>query len=345
MKRMSVAPSLEVQSYIKFIIIGFTISTLFVFNSGSAVWAQGKIVFMSKRDGNAEIYTMNTDGSEQINLTQHPAADYDPAWSPNGKQIVFSSDRDGIFDLYIMDTDGTNVHKVFQNSKYRWNPAWSPDGKWIAYAHGDPGKAIQQFGLRFVPYPNLTLCIATVDGESVEKLTAGFDPSWSPDGRQVAFLVGGLEHTPLGIYDLRRRSKKTLLLKDMPWVFDPDWSPRDDQIAFTKLDGAMFNAQGFLAYRKGTIYTVNSDGTGLQQVTDQKENATDPTWSPHGNALIYNIRVGSAQLYKSDLDGRNATQLTASGSNSSPDWFDPFYSVSPSVRSLTTMWGKLKQTK
>ena len=347
MKRRPIFPCSRDRGYIKFLIFSYTIGALLVLSSGTAAQAQaartGKIVFMSKRDGNAEIYVMNTDGSDQVNLTQHPAADYNPAWSPNGKQILFSSDRDGIFDLYIMDADGTNIQKVFENSKYRRDPAWSPDGKRIAYAQGDPGKAIEQFGLRFVPYADLTLCVATVNGNSVEKLTAGFNPSWSPDGKQIAFVVGGLKHTPLGIYDLRRRSQKTLLLKEMPWIFDPAWSPRDDQIVFTKLDGAGFDGQGFLGYRKGTIYTVDSDGTGLHQVTEEKNNSSDPTWSPHGNELIFKTREGSSQLFKSDLDGHNSTQLTDDGNNFSPDWFDPFYSVSPSAQSLITIWGKLKQ--
>ena len=141
MKRKPIFRYSGVRGYTKLIILIYILRALFVFSSDSMVWAREKIVFMSKRDGNAEIYVMNANGSEQINLTQHPAADYDPAWSPNGKQILFSSDRDGIFDLYLMDADGTNVRKVFENSKYRWNPVWSPDGKWIAYAQGDPGKA------------------------------------------------------------------------------------------------------------------------------------------------------------------------------------------------------------
>ena len=52
-----------------------------------------KILFTSRRDGNYEIYMMNPDGSEQVNLTQHPAIDLQAAWSPTGEQILFVSDR------------------------------------------------------------------------------------------------------------------------------------------------------------------------------------------------------------------------------------------------------------
>ena len=336
------------KNYTKFIMFSYTLSALLVFSGVHVGWAEApstaKVVFMSKRDGNAEIYSMNTDGSEQVNLTQHPAEDYNPTWSPNGKQILFSSDRDGIFDLYLMDADGTNVRKVFESSKYRWAPAWSPDGKRIAYAQTDPGKAKLLFGARFAALTDLTIYTATPNGDSVEKLTDGSNPNWSPDGREIVFVMGGRKSTPMGILELQTRKKKTLLSKEMPWITDPSWSPRGDKITFAQLSGAGFNGQGFLTFQKGTIYIANHDGTGPRQITDELS-AYNPTWSPQGSELIYNARSGTLQLYKTDLNGDNPIQLTHDGSNSSPDWFDPAYSVLPSAQSMTTMWGKLKQIK
>ena len=68
----------------------------------------GKIAFYSFRDGNAEIYAMNSDGSNQIRLTFNEADDVRPVWSPNGQQIAFQSDRDGNEEIYVMDADGSN---------------------------------------------------------------------------------------------------------------------------------------------------------------------------------------------------------------------------------------------
>jgi TolB protein len=62
--------------------------------------ANGKLVFTSDRDGNAEIYAMNADGSGQANLTTNPASDSDPAWSPDGTKIAFVSTRDGNPEIY-----------------------------------------------------------------------------------------------------------------------------------------------------------------------------------------------------------------------------------------------------
>ena len=71
-----------------------------------AVDAQAQIAFMSHRDGNPEIYVMNPDGQNQRRLTNNPASDHSPSWSPDGKRIAFVSKRNWNSDIYVMDADG-----------------------------------------------------------------------------------------------------------------------------------------------------------------------------------------------------------------------------------------------
>ena len=333
MKHISNLRRIIYRSYI----LSYTLSVLLVLGVLSSVWAKvpttTKVAFTSYRDGNSEIYTMNPDGSEQVNLSRSNAADANPAWSPDGEQILFVSDRDGLSDLYIMDADGRGVRKVFRNSEYRTSPTWSPDGKQIAYVQGEE--------------PNQAIYIATKDGRSAQKLTDGFMPSWSPDGREIAFVVGGIQHARLSIFNLRTRTKTILLRNKMSWVVYPIWSPRGDKIAFSEIDGAFL--QGFLGWSRANLYIVNRDGTGLHKITkDEKAVAMEPTWSPHSDQLIHTdvvIRPGqiSMQLFKTDIHDRNPMQLTHDGDNYEADWFDPTaLDVSPSEQLLTTVWGKIK---
>jgi Tol biopolymer transport system component len=70
--------------------------------------SSGKIAFYSYRDGNYEVYIMNGDGSNQINLTKSEGFDGYPVFSPDGSKIAFCSDRDGNGEIYIMNGDGSN---------------------------------------------------------------------------------------------------------------------------------------------------------------------------------------------------------------------------------------------
>ena len=320
-------------------ILSYAIGMLLVLGVISSTWAKApktaKIVFTSTQDGGNQIYTMNPDGSNQINLSRNNVWDTEPVWSPDGEQILFVSDRDGLSDLYVMDADGRGVRKVFGDNEYRTDPTWSPDGKQIAYAQGEE--------------PNRAIYIATINGGSVQKLTDGFMPSWSPDGHEIVFVVGGVRHARLSIFSLRTRTTKTLLQNKMPWVVYPSWSPRGNKIAFSKINGSF--QQGFLSWSRAQLYIVNRDGIGLHQITkDEKAVAMEPTWSPHNDELIYsdvvkNPAPWTVQLFRTDMSNRRPLQLTDTevGHNYDADWFDPTaLEVSLSEQLLTTVWGKIK---
>ena len=95
---------------------------------------------------NRDIFMMNADGSNLTNITDHPAWEEYPAWSPDGKKIAFRGYRDnedleverpvGRAELYIMDPDGSNVERLTRNAGWEGGVSWSPDSKWIVYRAG-----------------------------------------------------------------------------------------------------------------------------------------------------------------------------------------------------------------
>ena len=323
----------------------YTLSTLLVLGILPAALAKApttaKIVFSSNRDGNSEIYTMNPDGSEQVNLTKHRASDYNPVWSPTGEQILFVSDRHGTKDLYLMKADGTNVRKVFKKLVGRQYPTWSPDGKQFAYHRFD----------------KLAIYVASRDGKNEKELASGLWPVWSPNGSEIAFVadekfvflaegVLQVENAKIQIINLQTNAQEALL-PGKRLMFSPAWAPNSHKIAFSWINLDPINLlAGKDPADAEAVYVVNRDGSGLKQIVDADDAATsNPIWAPQGDELIYEKEVREdTHLFKIALDGDVSEQLTQQGDNFGGDWFDPEFAlpVSPQPQLLTTVWGKLK---
>jgi Tol biopolymer transport system component len=272
-----------------------------------------KIAFHSTRDRNLEIYIMNPDGSQQINLTWHASRDFYPAWSPTGEHIAFNSNRDGVYDIYLMDADGKSVRKMFRSLARREYPAWSPDGQRLAYLRRD----------------DWGIYVSTVNGEHEERVASpgflGGCPAWSPDGSEIVFVsIAKQGGHLLKAVNLQTREER-ILVPSAPRILwgPPAWSPDGTRIVF-------------YWSRKG-IYVVNSDGKGFKRLI---LNAVYPAWSPLGDELIY---VRNGQLFIRNFSRRRSRQLTRVAFNSYADWFDPqFLHVQPQASLLTTTWAAIR---
>lgn len=210
----------------------------------------GRIALTSERDGNLEIYLMNPDGSALINLTNHPAQDAVPAWSPDGKKIAFLSDRagKGDFDIYVMNANGSAVTRLT-----------------------DDAEAIG-FGMIPVMY---------------EPIIFGFGGplSWSPDGRYIltSRLVVNPKaanretHSHLAI--VKADGSGMSILTPVNYFkndFSPAWSSNGDWIAFSR----------FL-YGRTRLLAIKPDGTGETALTYGYEYAGNFAWTPDGKNIAY----------------------------------------------------------
>jgi hypothetical protein len=99
---------------------------------------RGMLAYESFQDGSSEIYLLNlaggADRAEQINLTDHPANDFSPAWSPDGEWLAFLSDRSGRPEVYVMHVAGSRLTQLTDDPTIGWRGplSWSHDGQWLA---------------------------------------------------------------------------------------------------------------------------------------------------------------------------------------------------------------------
>jgi Tol biopolymer transport system component len=338
----------------------FFIGLLVLFGIGAIVTAlvfhfQGppRIVFMSDRDGNNELYVMDIDGSGVENITNHEDQDGLPGWSGKENAIAFLTTRDSTSaSIYRMDADGKELLALVKDKPIIGTPPeWSPNGNWIAFDSGLSGQSdIFLINIITSEVQNLTdhpsanrfsdwspdskqilfistrgdqltnnpaIFVLTLDDAEIKQISDSDSASalaeWSPDGMKVAFASD--RDGDVELYVMDSDGENISRLTDSPG-FDgfPAWSPDGTKIAF-------------VTFRDDNpeIYVMNSDGSEQRNLTNNPEQDAvngDFSWSPDGSQILFTTsRDGNLEIYVMDADGGNPTNLTNNpASDRSPTW-------------------------
>jgi tRNA A-37 threonylcarbamoyl transferase component Bud32 len=259
-----------------------------------------------------DIYVRNCDGSGEQRLTDHPAEDWSPSWSPDGTRIVFNSDRDAThaegYQIYTMNADGSDpsmlTTRTDRNAK---SASWSPDGRRIAFHSYCELVVIDADGASW-----------TVLVERGEDLCPDF-PTWSPDGRRIAFKNMTLpdDGPPVkhDIYVVNSDGSGLLKLASLTsedWNRHAVWSPDGRQIAFDVLvDG------------QERYYAVDVDGSGepveISAIPDSWYPWTYPQWGSETVVAPTPVSGSSA-----DQARAFAEPILTAIADRSPDYGDDF---------------------
>jgi Tol biopolymer transport system component len=289
------------------------------FPAGAAKGAvNGKIAFVSDRDGNSEIYVMNPDGSEQTRLTNNPEEDVQPAWSPDGRRIAFVRSR----QIHVMNADGSGVIRLTQIGSINESPAWSPDGRLIAFQSSrDSDRRL-----------NLEIYVMAADGTNQTRLTnfigLDFSPAWSPDGRSIAFVSRHeIEEEGQPIYLMNPDGTNVRQLTDTrirPFDNDPSFSPDGRTVVFARFRSfAVTEDVMSIPVGDGSDETKLEDGTMSDLLFTA--GATRPVFSPDGKKIAFagdDFWNDAPSIRIIDPDGSNEVELTHNKgvNDTQPNW-------------------------
>jgi TolB protein len=237
----------------------------------SVLAVRGSIAYTVRERGQLDLWALEVGTTNPVRITNDPADERDPAWSPDGRKLAYASRQDGNWEIYIYDPAAEQTTRLTYDLAFQGNPAWSPDGAFIVYESYQGS--------------NLDLYIVPVDGSDLpirltDNASADFAPTWSADGRRIAFTswrTGNQDIFVISLDDPRDEGAINLTNSPERNEDHPAWSPDDSNlIAYSALDEGI---------EKVFVKSADDPNAPAQVL----ERGRTPTWSPDGTSLVFAV--------------------------------------------------------
>ena len=271
------------------------------------------------------LYTVSIDGGEARALTQGIDWNFQPRFSPNGKEIAFVSDRDGGDNIWVINADGSGSRQVTQEKEHNLhNPYWTPDGQWIAARKG-------YVSARSIPAGSIWLYhshgsektrsgLMSVDrlhGEESQKNIA--EPAFSPDGRYLYYsqdMSAGIpwkynKDPSKGIFSIRRLDRETrtteTFVSGPGGAIRPIPSPDGRYLAFVKRQVNMNSALYIKELESGNEWPLYDQLSQDQQESSGTHgNYPAYAWTPDSKTLVI---WAQGQFHRVKLSDKTASRI------------------------------------
>ncbi len=249
-----------------------------------------KIVFVSNKNGNEDIFSIDLDGSGLTQLTESTDKDAYPAVSADGKKIAYTSDINGYWQIMVMDWDGRNKVQLTSGPVLSGYPTWSFDGRFIFYEVRKDG--------------DWEIYRMDSDGSDVKRLTFNADADdWHPFAHpyqyKVIFESGVVGHEDIYIMDHNGDNIERL-----------SESSARKRVPGMSVDGEYIV---FMGYEGDTrfVYIMDGDGENIRRISDRPR-SQHPFISPDNSIITFGSDVdGQSEIFIINLDGSGETRLTS----------------------------------
>ncbi len=244
------------------------------------------LLFASTRHrDNSDIYIQRIGGTTVTQLTNDPAKDIMPTFSPDGRHIAYASDRSGNWDIYLMDISGGNSTQITTSPTHDLHPSFSPDGTKLVYC---------SLGSKSGQWELVVIDLANPAHRQI--IGHGLFPQWSPSGDRIVFQRSREKGTrwfsvwTIDYVNGEARRATEIIAANNAAAITPSWSPDGTHLAFSTVMEPDSTSNAGDKPVLADVWVVALDGSGRANLTNNKFANLQPAWSRTGEIVFVSNR-------------------------------------------------------